>query len=768
MAGFIEMAVKGLTEEDKLYYESKTLNLLFSFERDVNFTNFLAKWTNFDIKVIIEDIDGGILYQDSSWIQLTTEEYTYNTDLNMGKLALINIKRNISKVGNIGKIIVSGKRGGKIGNDADYNFTLKPDEKRLCKDIVINADGTGFNYKYYDKISFLYSSKKSTVNNPNDITVNGIGDAGYINSKYHNGKLLINVTSMQYLGDTVLPDKVELINNTNEIYPLTQKRMLEKNKWELDFAHDKILENYQIKMYVKNAIYTKDFKNSIYPIASFVYNDLDLANMEVKAYKNEVIQDTEEGYKINQWSEIGGSITIKDQLNSPYEFILGNEGFGMEGATEKGSYALSGNSLKLSAYQPYGNFIYTFSSSSNQGEWNRAVDFLKEQEYNIFLKVKNKFVDEEDEINIPINKEKIQFLFKPVILNNALKCKIIIGATEFSKPLILNPSEAIEIKIDKNFVYFPDRCSDWKSLEEEIECNNYIIIDIPEKNFYLEQAEQIFYTYDNFLNEFGEEDSVEFTRFAKCSLELDYKNIQAFGSEKTVRIGRIKPIEVSWCQVKGENLIYFLTEYGGDKTETEPASTFIPYDSSLIRSGREKLLILLYKENETEAFANMVITGEENLKKFFYENAPKSLPLKDFKYLDTEENLTEKDYSKIYSIEGQYSYSYDGIQDQIIFFQNTEGNSIILVENLTNNPTWSLRKNGVIINGKPKQQLTKIEENGEVVGYNFFEINAINEKDRIVINFPNGINEQGESQQITGEIYQSNGKIHLRGFVLDP
>jgi hypothetical protein len=94
---------------------------------------------------------------------------------------------------------------------------------------------------------------------------------------------------MQYLGDTVLPDKVELINNTNEIYSLTQKNELEKNKWELNFAHNKILENYQIKMYVKNAIYTKDFKNSIYPIASFVYNDLDLANMEAKAYKNEVI-----------------------------------------------------------------------------------------------------------------------------------------------------------------------------------------------------------------------------------------------------------------------------------------------------------------------------------------------------------------------------------------------------------------------------------------------------------------------------------------------
>ena len=392
MAGFIEMAVKGLTEEDKLYYESKTLNLLFSFERDVNFTNFLVKWINFDIKVIIEDTDGGILYQDSSWIRLTTEEYTYNTDLNMGKLALINIRRTISKVENIGKITVFGKRGGKIGDDIDYNFTLELDKKRLCKDIVINADGTDFNYRYYGKTSILYSSKKSTVNNPNDITVKGIGNTGYINSKYHNGKLLINFTSMQYLGDTVLPDKVELINDTNETYSLVRKNELEKNRWELDFAHNKILKNYQIKMYIKNAVYARDFKNSIYPIASFVYNDLDLANMEVKAYKNEVIYDTKDGYEINQWSEIGGSIIIKDQLNSPYEFILGNEGFRTEGATEKGTYTLSGNSLKLSAYQPYGKFIYTFSSSAKQGEWDRAVVFLKEQEYNLFLKAKNKFL----------------------------------------------------------------------------------------------------------------------------------------------------------------------------------------------------------------------------------------------------------------------------------------------------------------------------------------------------------------------------------------
>jgi hypothetical protein len=56
----------------------------------------------------------------------------------------------------------------------------------------------------------------------------------------------------------------------------------------------------------------------------------------------------------------------------------------------------------------------------------------------------------------------------------------------------------------------------------------------------------------------------------------------------------------------------------------------------------------------------MEITGEENLKSFFYENTPKSISLKDFKYIDTKENLAETDYSKIYSIEGQYIYSYVG------------------------------------------------------------------------------------------------------------
>ena len=78
-----------------------------------------------------------------------------------------------------------------------------------------------------------------------------------------------------------------------------------------------------------------------------------------------------------------------------------------------------------------------------------------------------------------------------------------------------------------------------------------------------------------------------------------------------------------------------------------------------------------------------------------------------------------------------------------------------------------MRKNGLIINGTPKKPLTEVLNNsGEVIGYEFIEINALNKADKIIIHFPGGV---------SGEIYLRpaepekgiEGRIILKGFEIE-
>lgn len=51
----------------------------------------------------------------------------------------------------------------------------------------------------------------------------------------------------------------------------------------------------------------------------------------------------------------------------------------------------------------------------------------------------------------------------------------------------------------------------------------------------------------------------------------------------------------------------------------------------------------------------------------------------------------------------------------------------------------SIRKNGVIINGKPEQELTEVlDDNNNPIGKYYIEINALDNNDRFILKYPNG------------------------------
>lgn len=751
MAGIQSVAIPGLTWDggsQKIYYESKTINFIIAFERDVGILNYLVKWIDFDLKIIIKDTSNNVIYSDSSWVRVDENNYKYDTNSNYGQYAIVKASRSISQAHNVGIIEIYCKRGS--SSSTDYSKIIDITSHNLFyKNIEINSSNSGYNkIRYTTSVpGTIYASNKCTVSNPDDISVKGCGGiTSYRNSKYHRGALEITFTGVTYLGETVFPDKIEITDGTFSKSFSVGAGNKAYNRILTISADQQINSPYWIKYYIGNAVYIKEFSETsgFYPLSAFVAQELILTELNIEAYN--ILSTSCDGvnYSITQRSLVQGKIKLKDDNVSPYNFNINNKNYYINESV-KTTYTFSNNIITLKDNIPFGNQNY---SSVSGWENNSFVFFTPGTEYKLKIQVIQKFDSSIQWIEIPISKY-INYSAAPLIFTKALNYQISYGEDKpYDNLLILNPKETLKVNINKNYIFFPALQKKWGDNVLD-NCNYqiyYVLSDEQNSTISNDSNSLVLNTNYSQTHEQIISGLNTYTKFLKFGLKVTQGSNSIFNPMESIRIGRVQPMKISSCQIKGNVLTYYLSDYGGDKTASIPASTFIPYDSSLSRSGNENLT-LIFKDSSDKQLGELVINtqllgSKEEARKKFYENVPIKLPLT---LLTTNTEII----AKISQIEGVYNYSYSGSNsDQTTTF-TLKSNQI---DNVTNNPTWSLRKNGLIINGKPGQQITPVLDTDETAGKYFIEINALDVKDRIIINFPRGI---------SAEIYCKDDKICL-------
>lgn len=751
MAGIQSVAIPGLTWDggsQKIYYESKTINFIIAFERDVGLLNYLVKWIDFDLKITIKDTSNNVIYSDSSWVRVDENNYKYDTSSNYGQYAIVKASRSISQASNIGIIEIYCKRGS--SSSTDYSKIIDITSNNLFyKNIEINSSNSGYNKTRYTTSvpKTIYASNKCTVSNPGNISVKGCGgSANYRNSKYHKGSLEITFTGVTYLGETVFPDKIEITDGTFSKSFTVGAGNKTYNRILTIGANQQIKSPYQIKYYIGNAVYIKEFSETsgFYPLSAFVAQELILTDLNIEAYNILSMSDDGVDYDITQRSLVQGKIKLKDDNISPYNFNISNKNYYISESVKTG-YTFSNNIITLKDNIPFGNQNY---SSTDGWKNNTSVFFTPGTEYKLKIQVIQRFDSSTEWIEIPIS-EYINYSAAPLIFTKALNYQVSYDeANTYDNLLILNPKETLKVSINKNYIFFPALQKKWGDYTLN-NCNYQIYYDLSdEQNSTISNNSNSLVLNTNYSQTHEQITSGlnTYTKFLKFGLKVTQGSNSIFNSMGLIRIGRVQPMEISSCQIKGNILTYYLSDYGGDKTANLPASTFIPYDSSLSRSGDENLT-LIFKDDSGVQLGRLVIDtqllgSKEEARKKFYENVPIKLPLT---LLTTDTEII----AKISQIEGIYNYSYSGSNlDQTTTFILTSDQ----IDNVTNNPTWSLRKNGLIINGKPGQQITPVSESDDTAGKYFIEINALDAKDRIIINFPG---------DISAEIYCKDNKICL-------
>lgn len=776
MAEISTIAIPGLTwdsskNEAIMDNNDRILKFQVGLIRDVDGWTYLTTWTKADIKIKIEDAQGKVLLEDTSWTQISDDNFKYNTsDGNYGRYSIITFQKQLNFVfSSIGKITIRCKRRNASDNDYyEKILNFLTDDSPLYRTVQVNGNNSFSTYSYthtaYKKP--IYASRVCSVSNPSEIKIKGkIGN--YTNSKYHNGTIKFEFPSIDYMGVPRYPHQIKLSAEGKE-YTVTPGEGYDYENISIEKyigEETEIKAPYDITLYIGNASYTKRVNIGMYPLSSFVEQELDLSEMTAIAYDVSNVVEPSYGYLISQRSIISGGIKIKDLENSPYIFKNNNLLYltidNKQEETDVKTYTITGNKISLGYYYPFDACTYEFNGNSGSWRGNKQTFFEKEKKYTLILVATPKFDSSSSvPIKIPID-TYINYNAAPIILSKALDYKVKYDNNSCGDTMILNPQETLEVSINKNYVFFPNLQNNWWQSSSNIANYKIYYTLSQQQDYYLDWKNSVA-TDEDFSQTHEailalEED--HYTKFLTFGLKVEEGSNSAAQKMNTVRIGRVQPMVISKCEIKGDALTYYLSDYGGDKTASLPASTFIPYDSSLSRSGKENL-ILVFKDDSGGTLGKLVISAQllgskEEARKRFYENVPIKLPLTS---LTTDTEII----AKISQIEGTYNYSYSGNNsNQVTTFILTSDQ----IDNAANKPTWSLRKNGVIINGKPGQQITPVSESDKTAGKYFIEINALEQDDRIIVNFPI----EGSATTVSGEIYYNSekNKIILKGFELE-
>lgn len=458
----------------------------------------------------------------------------------------------------------------------------------------------------------------------------------------------------------------------------------------------------------------------------------------------------------------------------------------------------------------------TFESSQISSDGTVTGKQYKDWEIKIKFKAKNIFTNQEQEWIMPIsfftNAKPIFFpgVVLPYISLNNVQEEEAIRDNKFTdkatllEPAILNPYEKLSYQINLKKIYIPYLYSfGWDLNMEHMTFQIYEeIIEEENSSFSFENSSNTrvllskeadyaiptrygsdnvsyFKEYNNFINTSdqvlintlnnGEKVySLDKSLFLKIGIKVYWKtnefsqtyvsNLEEAG---TIRLGRTLPpiLESSFSSLSSKKFTYKIKDYGGDKTQDKNYNSTV---NSLCRNGKERLLLSFKKGEEEVAFIEVNKNNPtiENIKNILLEGAKREISFSQFPLVFNSNPLTGVSYTledlkDITKIEGKY-YFFLKEPNEFQYF-NYPIEDFVIVSGKA--PSIGFRKEGVLINCEAEQQLRPVKEGGlREDGIYFIEINALNDKDKLILSFPNGV---------SGEIYCQEGLIHLKGFVLD-
>ena len=776
MASFQGLAIPNLkieeiknTKGEELCYKTRKIQLKFGVVRDVGLLNYLVKERELYIKVKINGKNVVQTYQK-------VDNFEYDTSKNYGRYAVGKYEIYLPTVEAIKTIEIWGAfdSSGKDEFKKYYDFK---NNYLMAYNIGINDDGVGYYVNTYGiLISEITYSKEITNKSPIGFTVQGCSKDGEtsISPYYHCEYIKVTSPTLYFLDEPFLDfDEVE-IEEQSEQPPLKLGAKI------LACKRDSIIieleDNGKVKdlnepyFIFRNTTYNIEYSNLAFNRLLSLFNFQPQGNLKVKAYQTKLNLNEK---KIEQYSYITGiinlaspSLFIQDQFNEQGDYqtfsnvIISKDG---DSQSKKVIENFHQGSKSLYFEQTPCSEEYEFNYEDKKWrkkEGNNTVEveepiFLSNKEnYTINFNAKTFLSSGDVSLKYSLEGTEVDCSSEPLFLDEGANIfKINVSNSKNKKSLsdlnnILDPNEDLNIEIVPDKIYIPEL----KALvsSEKAKLDIYLLIQQdqsfkdPKKNIHKETLSILLWNEikeylsrecnftENLILKIGYTTQVN----NDDNTNIDINNLTFFPYSLTFRVGRTKPITISKCFISGNTLTYQLSDWGGDKTTNTDGNSFSPFKSSFYRTGQEKLTLKFFNydnKTKTKTLKGTITIGITN-KNYFLENVEHSVDLNN---LLKDQNIN---ISEINMVSGTYNYSFDGNNDnQTVNLQDTSGKIDIEIINNSNNPTLSIRENGLIVNGKPEQELTEVlDDNNNPIGKYYIEINALNNNDRFILKYPNG------------------------------
>lgn len=707
------------TNEEGNYYNSYEFTLYYRIRR----SQILWEYTNPDIKAIVYFSDGTSYSPGWKTKQGDSGNYKYEGDDGIGNYTIslsssyfktitsieLQARKSSSTSGEVGfNKIFSFEEGKKFYTSIYFynkevreigEFTLKKNNIEPKKQIMTTStlpEIIGENQRGVS--SKLFFGDKIKIFRPSTFTY--LGKSNLSPTKIQLSARNVGSENFNSIGEPITaPAKNTTINNINNLlddYGIAKHEQIE----------------FQAIFYVgENGTYT--YTTIMYWVEALnLY--LDTSNLSIRPNKivKENMDNDNSPFDIK--TNISGTIKIKEELKeNSFPFSIKTIQCITRGEDENGAITSDEYTIFDQSTSNFVNLDFTSTEIGNIIEPTNitliftVVPFLSSESEKDYIYTYD--VSQISPENKVISLRGIQYSI-PNIYNNK--------SFRYGKPIVLT-NETISFSCSTTKTIYNPNIRDW---EQDASINSKMEFYID--GFKLEEGQ---YTQNNSITQTVEKILVP--KYVVTEDKILIENV--YSDQASIRLGRTQKIKFANAYIQDQQLNYILSDNGGDQSSEISSTQYLEDYSSLYRGESQTLTINFYSNDGNQVSGTVEIASLDDAKKCFKENNKNTLSL-------SEINSSGLNLENIIEI----SFTYNGI--------NSEQIEITIKGK---NPTLSFRKNGLIINGQPNQQLE---------GNDFIEINALSTDKTISIKY---LGDDGTPISI-GQIAFENNKIVLKNIYI--
>lgn len=723
------------TSEEGNYYNSYSFTLYYRIRR----SQILWEYTNPDIKAIVYFSDNTSYSPGWKTKQGDSGNYKYEGDDGVGNYT-ISLPNSYFK--RITSIELQARKSSSTSGDVDFNKIFSFEKGKKFFSSIYFEGKTVREAGPFTLLAGTKEEEKNYIEPQKQIMTTStlpeiIGESsrGISSSKLFFGDKIkiFRPSTFTYLGKSNLsPTKIQLnarnvgsenFNSIGEPITAPTKNTTINNINNLlddyGISKDKQIE-FQAIFYVgENGTYT--YTTRMYWVEALnLY--LDTSNLSIRPNKivKENMKDDDLPFDIR--TNISGTIKIKEELKeNSFPFSIKSIQCIITGTgEEKDENGVIIPDKYTIFQQPTSNFVNIDFTSTEIGNIKKptnitliftVVPFLSsdnEKDY-IYTYDVSQMAPEDRVISL----RGIQYSIDDVYDRKSFKS---------GKPIILE-RETISFSCSKNTTIYNPNIRAWES-DDSINSKMEFYIDGSK----LEEGQ---YTQNRNITQTVEKILVP--KYVVTEDKILIENV--YSGQASIRLGRTQEIKFANAYIQDQQLNYILSDNGGDQSSEISSTQYLEDESSLFRGEPQELTINFYS-NTDKVSGKVEIASEDDARKYFKENNKNTLSLSEIIF--SEINLEDINLEDVTEI----SFTYNKIESERIEI-TIKGR----------NPTLSLRKNGLIINGQANQQLE---------GNDFIEINALSTDKTISIKY---LGDDGTPISI-GQIAFENNKIVLKNIYI--